>query len=90
MKGVWELDTLFSDNYFGLIRNLSPEIKLDLIEKLSNTLKSDLITKRNPLMDAFGAWESKKSAEDIINEIQNSRNFNRQIEPFVWNDKTVE
>ena len=77
------MDTLFSDNYFGLIRNLSPEIKLDLIEKLSNTLKNELIPKKNPLMDAFGAWESKKSAEDIIDEIQNSRNFNRQIEPFV-------
>ena len=76
------MDTIFSDNYFGLIRNLSPEIKLDLIEKLSNTLKSDLITKKNTLLDAFGAWESKKSAEDIIDEIQNRRNFNRQIEPL--------
>ena len=80
---VAKLNTILSENYFGLIRNLSPEIKLDLIEKLTITLKSDFVREKNSFNSAFGAWESEKSAEDIIDELRKSRNFNRQIEPLV-------
>jgi len=75
-----DLNTAFLDNYLGLIRNLSPENKLDLIERITRTLKGNLTNKNRPITDAFGAWKSKKMADEIITEIRKSRTFNRQIE----------
>ncbi len=59
---------------------MSPEIKLDLIKKITQTLKENFKSEHNSLTVAFGAWKSKKSAEEIIIELRNNRNFNRQIE----------
>ncbi len=70
------INTTLLDNYFGLIRNLSPEIKLGLIEKIKKTLGND----KTSLSEAFGAWKSKKSADDIILELRENRKFNRTIE----------
>jgi len=75
-----DLNTALLDNYFGLIRNLSPEIKIVLIEKIAKTLKGNITNNSNSLTDAFGAWKSKKTADEIIDELRNNRNFNRKIE----------
>ena len=75
-----ELNTKLLDNYFGLIRNLSPEIKINLIEKIAKTLKENISNNRTSINDAFGGWKSNKSADDIIAELKENRNFNRQIE----------
>lgn len=70
------------EGYFGLLDNLSPTNKLDLIAKLTASVKSDLKPKKSSFKKAFGAFESSKSAEEIIEEIRESRVFNRQIESF--------
>jgi len=70
------------EGYFGLLVNLSPSNKLDLIAKLTTSAKSDLKPKKSSLKKAFGAFETSKSAEEIIEEIQESRVSNRQIELF--------
>ena len=75
-----DINTALLDNYFGLIRNLSPEIKINLIEKIAKTLKGNITSNKSSLTDAFGAWKSKKSADEIIIELRENRNFNRQIE----------
>jgi len=75
-----DINTTFIESYFGLIRNLSPELKLDLIERLSKTIKGDLSRKKDSFKSAFGAWKSDKSADEIIIELREKRNFNRQIE----------
>ncbi len=75
-----DINTALIENYFGLIRNLSPEIKLNLIEKITKTLKENLSIKENSIIAAFGAWDSDNSADDIIIELKNSRNVNRKIE----------
>jgi hypothetical protein len=62
--------------------NLSLSNKLDLISKLTASVKSDVTNKESSLKEAFGAFESEKSADEIINEIRNSRTFTRQIEEF--------
>ncbi len=80
MKTV-DVNTSLIESYFGLIKNLSPELKLDLIDKLTKTLKSDL-NKKNTLKNSFGAWKSTKSADDIVNELRENRSFNREIESF--------
>ena len=77
---ITDINTSLLDNYFGLIKNLSPEIKLDLIEKIAKTLKANITNDNSSITEAFGAWESEKTAHEIITELRNSRNFNKQIE----------
>lgn len=70
-----------ADNFFGMIKNLSADVKLELISKISNSLKgSKKELKDNLWKDLFGAWQSEKSAEEIIEEIRISRHTNRQID----------
>jgi hypothetical protein len=77
-----EVNTTIIDGYLGLLSSLSPTNKLDLISKLTNLVKTDLSSKKSSFKDSFGAFESSKSAEEIIEEIRGSRVFNRQIESF--------
>ena len=65
-----------------MLDNLSPSDKLDLISKLTDSVKSDIKNKKSSFKKAFGAFESEKSADEIINEIRRSRTFTRQIEEF--------
>ena len=79
---ITETNTTIVDGYVGLLDNLSTNNKLDLISKLTDSVKSDLIDKKSSFKKAFGAFDSKKSAEEIIQEIRNSRISTRQIESF--------
>jgi hypothetical protein len=76
-----EINTII-DGYVGLLSNLSTSNKLDLISKLTASVKVDLTNKKSSFKKSFGAFESSKSAEEIIDEIRSSRVFDRQIEPF--------
>jgi hypothetical protein len=77
-----EINTIIVDGYVGLLDNLSTNDKLDLISKLTDSVKSDLTNKKSSFKKSFGAFESKKTAEKIIEEIRNSRVSTRQIESF--------
>jgi hypothetical protein len=77
-----EVNTTIVDGYVGLLDNLSTNNKLDLISKLTDSVKSDLIDRKSSFKKSFGAFDSKKSAEEIIKEIRNSRVSTRQIESF--------
>ena len=77
-----EINTTIVDGYIGLLDNLSPSNKLDLISKLTASVKTDLTNRKSSFKKAFGAFDSKQSAEEIINEIRNSRVSTRQIESF--------
>lgn len=77
-----EINTTIVDGYVGLLDNLSSVNKLDLISKLTASVKTDLTNRKSSFKKAFGAFDSKQSAEEIINEIRNSRVSTRQIEPF--------
>lgn len=74
------------DSYLGLLENLSPDNKLELISKLSDSLKSSKKqTEKNSdksLDDLCGAFIFDKSSDDLIRELKNSRNFNRKIKEF--------
>lgn len=71
-----------ADYYFGFLKNLNHESKLDLIAKLSQSMKEDISEKEVSLKDLFGAYQSKESADEIITEIRSSRSFNRHTESF--------
>ncbi len=75
-------NTVLIDNYFRLLRGLSRENKIKLMAKLSGAIAEEVDTKENPEDKFFGAFKSNKSTEDMIDEIRNSRTFNRTIEPF--------
>ena len=79
---IAEINTTIVDGYVGLLDNLSPSDKLDLISKLTTSVKTDLKSKKSSFKKAFGAFDSKKTAEQIIEEIRNSRVSTRQIESF--------
>ena len=70
------------EGYVQLLDNLSPDLKLDLISKLTQSVKSDLKVKKSAFKKSFGSFTSKKTAEEINSEIRSSRNFNREMESF--------
>lgn len=77
-----DADATIVDGYIELLENLSTDNKLDLISKLSTSIKENLTSKGSLIKEAFGAFDSAKSAEEIIDEIRSSRVFTRQIESF--------
>jgi hypothetical protein len=77
-----DINTTLIDGYLRLLDNLSLSNKLDLISKLTLSAKTDISLRKKSFYKAFGAWDSKKSADEIISEIRGSRTFNRQIEKF--------
>jgi hypothetical protein len=70
------------DSYLELLRNLSPENKLELISKLSDSLKGSKNPTNRSISDLYGSFISKKSADEIIADLKNSRNFKRKTEIF--------
>lgn len=76
------INTILIDGYLQMLDNLSPADKLDLISKLTDSVKSDITVRKSSFKEAFGAFESEKSEDQIINEIRSNRTFTRQIEEF--------
>lgn len=81
MKSI-ALDTTVLDGYLHLAASLSTASKLDLIARLSASVKGDIAQRKNSFSQAFGAFESKQTAEEIIADLRASRTFTRQIESF--------
>ncbi|MCE7061868.1 hypothetical protein [Dyadobacter sp. CY343] len=76
------MNSTLVNGYIGLLDNLSLEEKLDLISKLSASAKQNIVDKKTAFKKAFGAFDSKKSADKIIEEIKSSRVSTREIESF--------
>lgn len=68
------------DSYLGLLKSLSADSKLELITKLSDSLKNSKKPSDKSLSELYGAFISKKSAEEIMTDLKDSRNFNRKTE----------
>jgi hypothetical protein len=81
MKAI-DINTTLIDGYLRLLDNLSPTSKLDLISKLTLSVKTDITDRKKYFYKAFGAWDSKQTADEIIQDVRNSRILNRQIESF--------
>ncbi len=62
-----------ADYYFGFLKNLNANSKLDLIAKLSQSLKKEEDFADTSLQSLFGAYESEETADEMIKEIRNSR-----------------
>ena len=75
-----EARNLIADNYFGMIKNLSTDVKLELISRISDSLRKASNQDIDSWKNLFGAYNSEQSAEEIIEDLRNSRFTNRQIE----------
>ncbi len=69
------------NKYFGVLENLDINSKKNLIIRLTKSINKNPKQLRN-LKNIFGAWHGSEDAEDIINEIKDSRHNNRKIEEF--------
>lgn len=77
-----EINITIMDGYAELLDNFSASNKLYLISKLTASVKTGPTNKKSSFKKAFGAFDSKKTAEEIIDEIRSSRVSTRQTEPF--------
>lgn len=77
---VSEVNIGLIEGYYELLKNLSPDSKLELIAKLSDSMKSGQKRNNDSLKSLYGAFISEKSAEEIIKEIKDSRNFSSKRE----------
>lgn len=68
------------DSYLGLLKSLSPNNRLELISRLTDSLKSSKKPTNKSLNDLYGAFKTKKSADEIIVDLKKSRNFDRKTE----------
>ncbi len=62
----------FADTYLSLMKNLSPEIKREIIKRLSDSLASPPAP-AGKLDSLFGAWQGDETAEEMIQRIRDSR-----------------
>ena len=71
------------DCYFTLLKNLSPDNKLELIVRLSKSMKKEKKVKKVEeisLESLYGSWVSEQSADELVQELKNARNFSRKRE----------
>jgi len=64
-----EARNLIVDNYFGMIKNLSPDVKLELISRISDSLREPFSQENDSWKKLFGAYDSKQTAEEIIDDL---------------------
>lgn len=77
-----DIHVQLTESYLQLLKNLSPNNKLDLIAKLTHSIKADIKKKNNAFAKAFGGWQGGEDIEKFVTSIRMSRQFNRQIEEF--------
>lgn len=72
------IDTNLIDSYFMLLKNLSPNHKLELITRLSESMKTTKKVKDTSWKSLFGALELDQSTDDFIEDLKKDRVFSRK------------
>lgn len=74
--------TSTSNIYWDMLKDLSSDIKLELIAKLSASLlaKDDALDTPNWISEFAGRWEDDRTADEVIEDIRGARTSNREIE----------
>lgn len=74
--------TSASNIYWDMLKDLSSDIKLELIAKLSASLlvKDDTPDASNWASEFVGRWEDDRTAEEVMEDIRGARTSNREIE----------
>ena len=66
------------ESYFTLLKSLSPNIKLELISRLSKSMKTTKEKKDTSWKDLFGSIELDESSDEFLANLKQDRNFNRK------------
>ena len=77
-----DLNINLINTYFGLLKNLSADSKLELIAKLSNSMKTNSQANNDSWQSLYGAFISKQSADELIDDIKKARTFKRKSATF--------
>ena len=78
---VSEMNVPNWDTYWSVLKNLSSDMKLELIFRLSKSLLSkDQVADEDWASQFAGKWKDSRSAESIIEDIRSNRTSNREIE----------
>lgn len=67
--------------YFRFMKNWDTESKKDLIIKLTKSI-DEKIENKHDFSSCFGAWEDNRDADEIIDDLRNSRANTQEIENF--------
>ena len=73
-----DVNTSLIDSYFTLLKNLSPNNKLELISRLSHSLKTTNTKKDTSWKSLFGALVLDQSADEFVIELKRDRKFSRK------------
>lgn len=74
-----------SNDYWNILKDVSDEVKLDLIARLSNSLLHPKVKKKVRSASSFyGVWKDTDfmDVDNLIKEISKSRRFKDDIEAF--------
>ena len=71
-------NTNLVDSYYVLLKNLSPDNKLELIVRLSKSMTSTKKTKDNSWKSLFGALVLDQPVDDFVEGLKKDRQFNRK------------
>lgn len=71
-----------NNRYWNMLKNLSSDMKLDLIAKLSASLVASdkKATTTNWALDMAGRWSDSRDTVDIVSDIRSSRTSNREVD----------
>lgn len=73
-----DINTNLIESYFMLLKNLSPDNKLELIARLSKSMKTTKKTKKDSWKSLFGALVLDQSADEFVEELKKDRTFTRK------------
>ena len=79
MKKI-ELNSALIDSYYALLKRLSHKVRVELIARLSDSLQLEDKRDGGDFFSLFGAYQSEKTADEIIRDLKDSRTFKRQTE----------
>ena len=71
-------NTNLVDSYYVLLKNLSPDNKLELIVRLSKSMTSTKKTKDDSWKSLFGALVLDQPVDEFVEGLKKDRHFNRK------------
>lgn len=79
-----ELSVGNTDRYWNLLKDLSNEMKLDLISRLSNSMRKENKTEHVSASRFYGVWNDNDSmdADRLVEEVRMGRKFKDDITAF--------
>lgn len=79
-----EVSVSNADRYWNLLKDLSNEMKLDLIARLSNSMRQEKKQQSVSASRFYGAWRDADNldADKLAEEVKKARNFKDDIMAF--------